>query len=193
MTLLFLHINKCCYFRGGTLKISPARRDDRGIYKCLAENGVGPAAETSVTVKIEFAPVSMTLKPRIGQAFGYEVTIECLVEAYPIADVSWWRNGKRLSSVSEKIDSNKDEIISVYSIYEFNSYDVGEYTCKAVNKYGKSESLVELFGKYLYFHVLNDWEAVKNINICKYFCFDKRVFSVKRGGRPSITNLLRNF
>ena len=42
--------------RGNILRIQNAKKDDRGTYYCMAENGVGQPARKDVEVEVEFAP-----------------------------------------------------------------------------------------------------------------------------------------
>nr|CAD7267281.1 unnamed protein product [Timema shepardi] len=71
--------------RGNTLLIQGVTRSDRGSYLCVADNGVGRGARRSVTVEVHFQPEVRALKPRVGQALGYEMDLECVVEASPPA------------------------------------------------------------------------------------------------------------
>ncbi len=41
---------------GNVLKIHNAKKEDRGTYFCLADNGVGKSAKRNVVVEVEFAP-----------------------------------------------------------------------------------------------------------------------------------------
>ena len=54
------------------------KKEDRGTYYCVADNGIGKAAQRAVAVDVEFPPVVTTTAPsvgggetRIGQALGY--------------------------------------------------------------------------------------------------------------------------
>lgn len=44
-------------FRGNVLKIASVRKEDRGTYYCVAENGVSRGARKNIQVEVEFAPV----------------------------------------------------------------------------------------------------------------------------------------
>ena len=56
------------------------KKEDRGTYYCVADNGIGKAAQRAVAVDVEFPPVVSTTAPsvgggetRIGQALGYRL------------------------------------------------------------------------------------------------------------------------
>nr|CAD7394112.1 unnamed protein product [Timema cristinae] len=83
--------------RGNTLLIKEVTRSDRGSYLCVADNGVGRGARRSITVEVHFQPEVKALKPRVGQALGYEMDLECVVEASPPAVVTWRSKGRPLT------------------------------------------------------------------------------------------------
>ncbi|KYN44018.1 Lachesin [Trachymyrmex septentrionalis] len=136
-------------YRGNTLKISAIRKEDRGTYYCIAENGVGRGARRNINVEVEFAPVITAPRPRLGQALQYDMDLECHVEAYPPPAIIWLKDNVQLSnnqhySISHfaTADEYTDTTIRVITI-EKRQY--GEYICRAANKLGTVETKVELF------------------------------------------------
>ncbi|XP_066593308.1 lachesin [Prorops nasuta] len=136
-------------YRGNTLKISSIRKEDRGTYYCVAENGVGRGARRNINVEVEFAPVITAPRPRLGQALQYDMDLECHVEAYPQPAIVWLKDDVQLSnnqhySISHfaTADQYTDTTIRVITI-EKRQY--GDYICKATNKLGASETKVQLF------------------------------------------------
>ncbi|XP_077273464.1 septate junction protein lachesin isoform X2 [Temnothorax americanus] len=136
-------------YRGNTLKISFIRKEDRGTYYCIAENGVGRGARRNINVEVEFAPVITAPRPRLGQALQYDMDLECHVEAYPPPAIIWLKDDVQLSnnqhySISHfaTADEYTDTTIRVITI-EKRQY--GEYVCRAANKLGTAETKVELF------------------------------------------------
>lgn len=136
-------------YRGNTLKISAIRKEDRGTYYCVAENGVGRGARRNINVEVEFAPVITAPRPRLGQALQYDMDLECHVEAYPPPAIIWLKDDVQLSnnqhySISHfaTADEYTDTTIRVITI-EKRQY--GEYICRAANKLGTAETKVELF------------------------------------------------
>ena len=60
------------------IKIHTLKKEDRGTYYCIADNGIGKAAQRAVAVDVEFPPVVKTTarsvsggETVISQAFGY--------------------------------------------------------------------------------------------------------------------------
>ncbi|XP_033222241.1 lachesin [Belonocnema kinseyi] len=136
-------------YRGNTLKIASIKKDDRGTYYCVAENGVGRGARRNINVEVEFAPVITAPRPRLGQALQYDMDLECHVEAYPPPAIVWIKDDIQLSnnqhySISHfaTADEYTDTTIRVITI-EKRQY--GQYVCKASNKLGTAETRVELF------------------------------------------------
>ena len=43
-------------YRGNILKIHSVKKEDRGTYYCVADNGVGKSARRNVAVEVEFPP-----------------------------------------------------------------------------------------------------------------------------------------
>ncbi|XP_063220158.1 lachesin [Bacillus rossius redtenbacheri] len=136
-------------YRGNVLKISAVRKEDRGTYYCVAENGVGRGARRNIAVEVEFSPVITVPKPRIGQALQFDMDLECHVEAYPPPAVVWLKDDVQLSnnqhySISHfaTADEFTDTTIRVITI-EKRQY--GMYICKAANKLGTVTAEVELF------------------------------------------------
>lgn len=138
-------------YSGNVMKIGAIRKEDRGTYYCIAENGVGRGSKRNINVEVEFAPVITAPRPRLGQALQYDMDLECHVEAYPPAGIVWLKEDVQLSnnqhySISHfaTADEYTDTTLRVITI-EKRQY--GDYVCRAANKLGSNETKVELFGK----------------------------------------------
>ncbi|KAK0176597.1 hypothetical protein PV328_000716 [Microctonus aethiopoides] len=136
-------------FRGNVLKIHAVRKEDRGTYYCVADNGVGRGVKRHVNLEVEFAPVVTAPRPRLGQALQFDMDLECHVEAYPPPAISWLKDDVQLlDNQHQKIstfataDEYTDSTIRILTI-EKRQY--GEYVCEAANKLGTAKTTVELF------------------------------------------------
>ncbi|XP_039299141.1 lachesin [Nilaparvata lugens] len=136
-------------YRGNILKIPKIKKEDRGTYYCVAENGVGKGARRNIAVVVEFAPVITVPRPRLGQALQYDMDLECHIEAYPQPAIVWLKDDVQLSTSQHQsisffgsVDEYTDTTIRIITI-EKRQY--GKYICKAVNKLGSAEAGVELF------------------------------------------------
>lgn len=85
-------------YRGNTLKIRSIKKEDRGTYYCVAENGVGKGTRRNVAVEVEFAPVVTVPRPRLGQALQYDMNLECHIVAYPPPAITWVKDEVALSN-----------------------------------------------------------------------------------------------
>jgi len=80
------------------LKIHAIKKEDRGTYYCIAENGVGKSNRHRISIAVEFAPVVTVSQSRVGQAVPHDAYLECHVEAYPPPAIIWIYNGVQLSN-----------------------------------------------------------------------------------------------
>uniref|UniRef100_A0A034W1E0 Lachesin n=2 Tax=Bactrocera dorsalis TaxID=27457 RepID=A0A034W1E0_BACDO len=134
---------------GNILKIKSVKKEDRGTYYCVADNGVSKGDRRNINVEVEFAPVITVPRPRLGQALQYDMDLECHIEAYPPPAIVWLKDDIQLSnnqhySISHfaTADEYSDSTLRVITI-EKRQY--GDYVCKAVNKLGQAEARVNLF------------------------------------------------
>lgn len=136
-------------YSGNVLKINSVRKEDRGTYYCVADNGVSKGDKRNVNLEVEFAPVITVPRPRLGQALQYDMDLECHIEAYPPPAIIWVKDETQLSnnqhySISHfaTADEFTDSTIRIITV-EKRQY--GDYYCRAVNKLGQAEAKVNLF------------------------------------------------
>ncbi|XP_037822181.1 LOW QUALITY PROTEIN: lachesin [Lucilia sericata] len=134
---------------GNILKIKSVKKEDRGTYYCVADNGVSVGDRRNINLEVEFAPVITVPRPRLGQALQYDMDLECHIEAYPPPAIVWMKDDIQLSnnqhySISHfaTADEYTDSTLRVITI-EKRQY--GDYVCKAVNKLGEAQARVNLF------------------------------------------------
>jgi len=152
-------------YRGQSFKIHSVKREDRGTYFCVADNGVGKAKKRHVALQVEFQPnfVEEEENAVVSQAFGYSVTLVCAVEAFPPADISWSHQSILKSDNEDNlsIDNGRSEADDNKSVYRgilgsdgFTSStlrvnrlrpgDLGAYTCTANNKLGRTRHIITI-------------------------------------------------
>ena len=151
--------------KGNTITIYNATKDDRGVYYCIADNGVGRAAKRSIGVEIEFAPQVSLLRARYQQALGYAAELHCSIEASPAPDISWLKDGYQINSptLASNYPGQSDSTGSLTPAYHIstssNSHDFfqstlrirrveqrdyGTYRCRAINKLGDRSNSMQL-------------------------------------------------
>ncbi|KAJ8262276.1 hypothetical protein GJAV_G00164580 [Gymnothorax javanicus] len=125
-------------FGEGQLKFSRLRKEDSGIYQCIAENKHGiiyANAELHVIVcapTFEHNPVKKEL---LGAKNG-RVVIECKPRAAPKPAISWSK-GTELLSNSSRIHIWADGSLEILNVTKL---DEGRYTCFVENHLGKANS-----------------------------------------------------
>jgi leucine-rich repeats and immunoglobulin-like domains protein 2 len=76
--------------RGNVVRLTNIAANDRGIYRCFAQNNVGNAAEYDATVNVNYPPIVQPARPggQYGQAPDrqYEIMLECLIAGI----IAWW-------------------------------------------------------------------------------------------------------
>lgn len=134
-------------YKGSVLKIHSVKKEDRGTYYCVADNNVGEAAKRAVALEVEFAPVIDLLESsgNVRKRQGCPVSLDCPVEAYPAATVTWIHNGIQRSRNDENYAISKGSkrfaaigdghSVSTLRIKRINRDTVGKYECRAQNKF----------------------------------------------------------
>lgn len=140
-------------YRGQELKIHKSRKEDRGIYFCTASNSVGEPVQKAVTVEVDFAPVISVFRPKVAQAHGYSIDLECNVLSHPQSQIEWTKDGKVLYNDNQHEISHlgivNDLTLSKVRILSVDKHHYGDYQCKATNKMGNTHARLNLYSKSL--------------------------------------------
>jgi hypothetical protein len=137
-------------YRGNILKIHSVKKEDRGTYYCVADNGVGQPARRNVAIEVEFPPtVEIAHSEHLTQALGYSVEIACHVEAYPPPTITWVHDGIQLSNnqayaVDGGFITSDDFTETSVRIKSLGRRELGKYYCRAQNKLGSGEGVIEV-------------------------------------------------
>jgi len=91
---------------GNILRIKSVKKEDRGTYYCVADNGVSKGDRRNINVEVEFAPVITVPRPRLGQALQYDMDLECHIEAYPPPAIVWTKDDIQLANNQHYIVSH---------------------------------------------------------------------------------------
>ncbi|XDV16259.1 hypothetical protein PO909_016052 [Leuciscus waleckii] len=125
------------WFKGGTFvgsgriyNISKISSDDSGEYKCKSINKHGEKYSDAVTLNVMYSPrnVSVSISPSGVIVEGDSVTLNCISDSNPPAEISWFKGGTIVGSGR------------IYSISNISSDDSGEYKCKSINEHGEKDS-----------------------------------------------------
>lgn len=120
-----------------------------GIYTCRAENVAG-SVTSSATVKLvetedQLEEINEYFSPRFIQKLkplqlmdGEAMKINCRVIGYPTPRVAWYHNKRLLTPNKGTIIVQDSNGYCELNMPEVFVEDAGIYSCKAINKFGKS-------------------------------------------------------
>ncbi|CAL8291852.1 unnamed protein product [Gadus morhua 'NCC'] len=108
------------------------RPEDRGTYRCQAENKYGQLSSNLLFMDVQYAPKtpSVTVNPSGEIEEGSSVTLSCSSDANPAAEYTWFKDNQPLlwgPSQRHTFPSVRPE-------------DRGTYRCQAENQYGQLSS-----------------------------------------------------
>ncbi|XP_063596702.1 lachesin-like [Penaeus indicus] len=147
-------------WRGSTLAVKHARREDAGAYLCIANNGVPPSVSKRVRLNVRFEPVVRAGVPSVSTLLGGSVNISCFVDAWPTPTLHWVRdNGDSVTSqpyvyhlhdrvreVQKYVTSvtriNDTQHVMSLGINDMQTQDLFGYRCRANNSEGAAEARV---------------------------------------------------
>ncbi|CAM4446815.1 unnamed protein product [Leuciscus chuanchicus] len=125
------------WIKGGTIvgsgriyNISKISSDDSGEYKCKSINEHGEKYSDNVTLNVMYPPksVSVSISPSGVIVEGYSVTLNCISDSNPPAEINWIKGGMIVRSGR------------IFNISKISSDDSGEYKCKSINEHGEKYS-----------------------------------------------------
>ncbi|XP_077057480.1 B-cell receptor CD22-like isoform X2 [Siphateles boraxobius] len=118
--------------RNNELLLQSVRREDSGRYSCAVDGHtrISPAVQLNVM----YPPVKpvISISPSGIIVEGDSVTLNCISDSNPPAEISWFKGGTIVGSGR------------IYSISKISSDDSGEYMCMSINEHGEKYSAVIL-------------------------------------------------
>ncbi|XP_056315067.1 B-cell receptor CD22-like [Danio aesculapii] len=116
---------------GRIFSISKISSDDSGEYKCRAKNEHGVKYSDPVTLDVQYPPrnVSVSIHGSAVIMAGDSVTLNCISDSNPPAEISWFKGETSVGSGR------------IFNTSTISSDDSGEYKCRARNKHGEEYSL----------------------------------------------------
>ncbi|VDK44791.1 unnamed protein product [Anisakis simplex] len=128
------------------LTIKGIRREDSGIYECIAVNEVGSTSSSARLTVVDFMPRfdSNIMPKRIFAVIGAKLMIPCIYHASPNGFVQWSRqNGERVADNGRvRVDNSQ---LNALVIQRVERSDHGEFICTATNEYGQASFTIRLF------------------------------------------------
>ncbi|XP_037072900.1 protein amalgam-like isoform X2 [Pollicipes pollicipes] len=131
--------------RGVAFTIDRVEPHDTGTYTCTAQNGIGPPDVLTTRLEVVHAPHISVEQAVVRTARGLTAELACKVFANPRAETTWQKNGLDLP-VSSRYETTVSRRFFSLKIRDVRDEDLGNYTCKAKNKHGRSEHHLTLTG-----------------------------------------------
>lgn len=132
---------------GPLLNLTGVQRSDGGVYECEATNSEG-STKASILINVQHGAVIKAVTETVIIDAGSNAQLECDVDAKPFNDdtVSWRRPGFDMSRTRQMI---KDDMRSIFTVYNVSREDSGPFDCVAHNGIGeeavKTASLIVKF------------------------------------------------
>ncbi|XDV16406.1 hypothetical protein PO909_016136 [Leuciscus waleckii] len=114
--------------RNNELLLQSVRREDSGRYSCAVDGHTHISPAVQLNVMYPPKNVSVSISPSGVIVEGDSVTLNCISDSNPPAEINWFKGGTIVGSGR------------IFNISKISSDDSGEYTCKSINEYGEKYS-----------------------------------------------------
>ncbi|CAM4446892.1 unnamed protein product [Leuciscus chuanchicus] len=114
--------------RNNELLLQSVRREDSGRYSCAVDGHTHISPEVQLNVMYPPNNVSVLISGSGVIVEGDSVTLNCISDSNPPAEISWIKGGTIVGSGR------------IYNISKISSDDSGEYKCKSINEHGEKYS-----------------------------------------------------
>nr|XP_022330164.1 limbic system-associated membrane protein-like [Crassostrea virginica] len=134
---------------GEQLLLSNISREQTGVYRCTAINGVTPSASWDIKVEVEYAPTIIVKTPELSQERGKSAVLECTVVGFPRGQNYWRKDGNVLirdwNYDPQDIQQNSTTTVMNLLIKQVEPpQGYGVYYCVAENQHGEVTGNVTL-------------------------------------------------
>ncbi|XP_020614819.1 neurotrimin-like [Orbicella faveolata] len=109
-------------------------KENEGLYRCTADNGIGSTVTEDVTITVHFPTSIEPLKNKTDVKNGGNVTLYCNVSGTPTPHVSWTH-----------VSTDKKWFSKTWVILNVKVGDLGKYKCEASNPYGNATETTFIF------------------------------------------------
>ncbi|XDV16197.1 hypothetical protein PO909_016019 [Leuciscus waleckii] len=130
--------------RNNELLLQSVRREDSGRYSCAVDGHTHISPAVQINVMYPPKNVSVLISGSGVIVEGDSVTLNCISDSNPPAEISWIKGGTIVGSGR------------IFSISKISSDDSGEYKCKSINEHG---------GKYSDAVTLNVMYSPRNVSV----------------------------
>ncbi|XP_031431207.1 LOW QUALITY PROTEIN: hemicentin-1 [Clupea harengus] len=122
---------------GKTLHITQARLEDAGKYTCVATNAAGEAQQ-HIRLSVHEPPSILFDEDSVNHTIvaGYPTQLKCKVSGSPLPAVTWYKDGRPLSSAAGVTLLNRGQVLE---LSRAQVSDTGAYRCVAISVAGSTE------------------------------------------------------
>ncbi|XP_076876576.1 roundabout homolog 4 isoform X2 [Brachyhypopomus gauderio] len=124
----------------GKLIIAPARREDSGVYVCVASNIVAVRESRAARLTVLEKPVVLREPQDVSVRLGESAQFHCQAQGDPMPTVDWSRDQGPLPNGRYLV--NPDHSLQIHYV---TLQDAGSYTCTAANAVGVATASAQLF------------------------------------------------
>ncbi|XP_037403459.1 roundabout homolog 1 isoform X2 [Pygocentrus nattereri] len=124
----------------GKLIIAPARKQDSGVYVCVASNIVGVRESNAAMLSVMEKPVMLIEPQDVSVRLSESARFYCKAQGDPTPEVKWSREQGALPNGRYLV--NPDQSLQIHYV---TLQDAGRYTCTAVNDVGVATASAQLF------------------------------------------------
>uniref|UniRef100_A0A671NBJ2 Opioid-binding protein/cell adhesion molecule homolog n=1 Tax=Sinocyclocheilus anshuiensis TaxID=1608454 RepID=A0A671NBJ2_9TELE len=121
------------------LEIPFISRYRAGVYECTAANEIAVDTQT-VELTVNYPP-SVSDGRDVGVTLGQRGVLQCEAGAVPEADFEWYRDDRRIFSDFDGIEIEDAGAFSKLTFFNVSEADYGNYTCVAINKMGRANTM----------------------------------------------------
>ncbi|XP_068685518.1 uncharacterized protein [Montipora foliosa] len=108
-------------------------KEDEGIYRCTASNGIGSVVTSDTSIVVDFPAVIVPLEERIIVQKGGIVTLFCNASGTPPPSVMWTH-----------VPTGRKRYSATWVITDIHVSDLGEYRCDSNNTPGHANDSVTI-------------------------------------------------
>ncbi|XP_026137796.1 B-cell receptor CD22-like isoform X2 [Carassius auratus] len=121
-----------------TFIISKVTKEDRGSYRCQADNGIRTEISNNFTVSVKYSPRSIKIEGSTSVKVGTSLTLTCSADAEPQPHTYKWKHTPGLSPVPLSMETGQ------LNIEKVTIQHAGQYTCDITNTMGTGSHAVKV-------------------------------------------------
>ncbi|XP_014664684.1 PREDICTED: lachesin-like [Priapulus caudatus] len=136
-------------YEGQFITIVNATKEDRGVYTCVAENGIEEPDSRDIPLLITFSPFIVTPRAKYSSETGATAELECVIEGYPDPVITWYNHmDEEVTDFgafrTKNVVGSDDRKTSTLQVNNVKTEHFGAYRCHAANDLGEADGYVEL-------------------------------------------------